>query len=127
MNTVVYSSASYWPVWRRGSVLLLVLALLDCLGAGAILQAGFLAISHTSGPGPHDTTGLSVWVVTIGWAAGITVHLVALQRAAKYYQKAEAIVLLASGLLLTGLCQLVMAFVLYTATVVELLRAVFNP
>jgi hypothetical protein len=127
MTTTSYSLAYSWPAWWRGSVRLLVLALLDCLGAGAILQAGFLAISYTSGPGPYDTTRLSVWVVTIGWAAGTTVHLFALQRAAKYHQKAEAIVLLASGLLLTGLCQLVMAFVLYAATVVEFFRAVFSP
>ncbi|GAA4037768.1 hypothetical protein GCM10022409_23700 [Hymenobacter glaciei] len=106
---------------------LLVLVLLDCLGAGAILQAGFLAISYTSGPGPHDWAGPSVWVVNIGWAAGITAHLVALQRAAKRHQKAEATALLASSLLLMGLCQLVMVFVLYAATVVEVLRAVFNP
>lgn len=108
-------------------MLLLVLALLDCLGAGAILQAGFLAISYTSGHGPHNTTELSGWVVVVGWAAGITGHLVALQRAAKHHQTAEAIVLLASVLLLTGLCQLVVAFVLYAATVVEVLRTVLKP
>lgn len=127
MNATGYSLAPRWPAWRHGSVRLLVLALLDCLGAGAILQAGFLAISYTSGSGPHDWAGPSIWVVTMGWAVGITAHLVALQRAAKYHQKAAAIVLLASGLLLTGLCQLVMAFVLYAATVAEVLRAVFNP
>ena len=127
MNTATYSSASYWPAWRRSSLLLLVLALLDCLGAGALLQAGFLVISFTPGHGLHDTVELSAWVVAIGWATGFAGHLVALQYTVKRHQKPEATILLASILLLTGLCQLVMAFVLYAATVVEVLRAVFNP
>ena len=127
MSIIHYKSAYYWPTWRRGSLLLLGLVLLDCLWAGALLQAGFLAVSATKGHGPYDATELSAWVVAIGWAAGITSHLVALQCVAKRYQKAEATVLLASGLLLTGLCQLVMALVLYAAIVVEVLRAVFNP
>ncbi|MDQ2794686.1 MAG: hypothetical protein M3Y12_11875 [Bacteroidota bacterium] len=127
MNTAIYSPAAYWPAWQRGSGLLLVLVLLDCLGAGALLQAGFLVISATHGPNSHDATERSAWVVVIGWAIGITGHLVALQRTAKRHQKSEATVLLTSSLLLTGLCQLVMAFVLYAATVVEVLRAVFNP
>lgn len=125
MKIASYSLAYSWPAWRRSILLLLVLALLDCLGAGALLQAGFLAIS--SSYGPHHTSDLSAWVVAVGWAAGFTCHLIALQCTAKRHQKAEATVLLASGLLLTGLCQLVMAFVLYAATVIEVLRAVFNP
>ena len=108
-------------------MLLFVLVLLDGLWAGALLQAGFLAVSSVHGHGPHDASERSVWVVAIGWAVGFTGHLATLPQTVKRHQKVEATVLLASILLLTGLCQLVMDFVLYAATVVKVLRAVFNP
>ena len=106
--------------------LLLVLGLFDCLGAYGLLQVDALTISYAYSHGISDTIALSVWVFTIGWAAGIVLHLVGLQQRVERQQKAEAALLIVSSLWLTWLCAVVGAVSTYSTIIGDILHAAFS-
>ena len=126
MNAINYPPMRPWPAWPHLAGLLLALGLLDCLGAWGLLYVHSLVVSYAYGHGINDTIELSVWVVVIGWAVGIILHLIALNRAARQQQRAAAVILITSSLWLTWLCAIVSAFSVYATLIGDLLHAAFS-
>ena len=116
-------SIHYQFTWWCGVLLLLALSVLDCLGAWGLIHVAGLTVSYAYGNGINDTIGLSIWVVVIGWAIGIVLHLVFLNRAAQRRQKAKAAVLIISALWLTWLCTIASALSAYVTLIGDIFRA----
>lgn len=113
----------YQFAWWRGVLLLLALSALDCLGAWGLIQVAGLTVSYAYGNGINDTIGLSIWVVVIGWAIGIVLHLVFLNRAAQRRQKAKVAALIISALWLTWLCTIASVLSAYVTLIGDIFRA----
>ncbi|MDO7847945.1 hypothetical protein Q5H92_16385 [Hymenobacter sp. M29] len=126
MNTATYPRMQPWPAWPRLAGLVLALGLLDCFGAWGLLYVNSLVVSYAYGHGISETIELSVWVVVIGWVVGITLHLIALNRAARQQQKSVVAILITSSLWLTWLCAIVGAFSAYATLIGDLLHAAFG-
>ena len=123
MITISHSPSRPWPAWPRLAGLLLALGLLDCLGAWTLLYVDTLITNYAYAHGISNALGLNIWVIAIGSAGGIILHLVALQRTALRRQRVRAAILLASALWLTWLCWLAGAISAYFTSIGDIFRA----
>ena len=125
MYAEIQSSMPYRITWWRGVLWLLALGVLDCLVGWGLIQVAGLTVSYAHDHGVNDTIGLSIWVVVLGWATGIVLHLVALSRAAQHQQKAKAavLILILSSLWLTWLCAIAGAFSAYATLMGDIFHA----
>ena len=87
------------------------------------MQATRPAVFYAYKHGIGDTIGLNVWIVVIGWSIGITLHLIALNRAAQFRQKAKVAALIISSLWLSCLCAIARAFSVYFAVLGDIFHA----